>query len=78
MGTYEQPNMLTKCPHCDHPITDIMLRKMWARRNSASIIKRSGGRNGGRKPKPTACPKCHEMQPSAISARKHCQSPAAR
>lgn len=30
---------------------------------------------GGRPPKPTACPRCGQEQPSATAAKMHCRAP---
>jgi hypothetical protein len=33
------------------------------------------GKLGGRRPKPTQCPRCGKMIESAVLARKHCRKP---
>lgn len=43
------------------------------RRNSSRVVNRSGGRNGGRKAIPTACPKCGVICSQVREARAHCR-----
>ena len=38
------------------------------------LVERRKQAKGGRPPKPTACPRCDEVQPSAGEAWKHCRS----
>lgn len=62
------------CPHCHEPIDpaaipDATLRAERARRNQAKRVTPTPGT--GRPPKPTACPRCGQLQPSASAARRH-------
>lgn len=66
-----------KCYHTIREIAAIIspvefrkLRAMW---QAAQRVTKSGGRNGGRPPVPTACPKCGERCASARGARGHCR-----
>jgi hypothetical protein len=39
-----------------------------------AAMRRTRGKGSGRPRKPTACPRCGQIQPSARQARAHCMS----
>jgi len=60
---------------CGHPldmaeIPDAALASEWGRRRSAKRATRAGGRNGGRKPKLSPCPKCG-LPLGVVAMRSH-------
>lgn len=54
-------------------LTREQLRSLRATINARMRVKPSGGRKGGRKPKPTLCARCGIMQPSWSLAQQHCR-----
>ena len=55
-------------------LTPDQLRTLRGKISNALIQNRSGGRNGGRPPKPTPCPKCGLECASVEASRQHCQT----
>ena len=56
---------------CDHTEAEVIsaYKRLVASRRKV----KSGGRNGGRRPIPSPCPKCGVSCPSKRAARDHCR-----
>lgn len=54
-------------------LPDAEIQSEWARRCQARRVTKSGGRNGGRPPMPTACPRCGVVCGGVKLAREHCR-----